>query len=388
MPSRRSQIKATKEREERKRRQEKFRKRTKSLFNKTRLLAKDTDAWVALVVRDRAGRVQSFRSSGSRHWPPSIQDLMVSRHFPDPIILFTNPCQKTTNPSGTHEFLEKQAISGCWKEVAEDESDMVLVDSDAESDNGGVPTIGVIPVEKEAEPDNTISVDQGHVGEDVEDGANAPKDRPNETVVEELAVDPLGELDSTPAPQLKDFEGTLLDAGPLDNATFDAARESGSPREDPSGSDTTLDSGMPDDTMFDFGEPDNMAIDVIEQSADTTTGIAVGSHHTTAHKVGDSDSVLDVPDEAMAMDRMVTAEPDPTTLEYDMMEFDISEAKSRGTREVDPMEAANALYTISQNHNHPSSGGLGSWQVVNWPKMDPKELLQSWNWVFQNRYHH
>ncbi|KAH9206341.1 hypothetical protein DL95DRAFT_73799 [Leptodontidium sp. 2 PMI_412] len=78
MPSRRSQTRATKEREERKKRQEKFRKRTRSLFNKTRLLAKDTDAWVALIVRDRAGRVQSIRSSGSRYWPPSIQDLMVS----------------------------------------------------------------------------------------------------------------------------------------------------------------------------------------------------------------------------------------------------------------------------------------------------------------------
>ena len=78
MPSRRSQARATKEREERKKRQEKFRKRTRSLFNKTRLLARDTDAWVALIVRDRDGRVQSIRSSGSRYWPPSIQDVMVS----------------------------------------------------------------------------------------------------------------------------------------------------------------------------------------------------------------------------------------------------------------------------------------------------------------------
>ena len=113
MPSRRSRIKATREREERKKRQEKFRKRTKSLFNKTKLLAKDTDAWVALVVRDRAGRVQSFRSSDSLYWPSSIQDLIVSRHFPNPIILSTGLCRKTTYPLGTHEFLEKHAISGC-----------------------------------------------------------------------------------------------------------------------------------------------------------------------------------------------------------------------------------------------------------------------------------
>jgi hypothetical protein len=84
--------------EERKKRQEKFRKRTRSLFSKTRLLAKDTDAWVALIVRDRAGRVQSFRSSGSLNWPPSIQDLMVSRHFSSFIIISADPGQKDNTP--------------------------------------------------------------------------------------------------------------------------------------------------------------------------------------------------------------------------------------------------------------------------------------------------
>ena len=56
---------------ERKARQTKFRKRTKSLFNKVRLLAKDTDASVALIVRGRDGRVLSFSSPDSIHWPPS-----------------------------------------------------------------------------------------------------------------------------------------------------------------------------------------------------------------------------------------------------------------------------------------------------------------------------
>ena len=81
MPSRVQFQTKLKEAEERKKRQEKFRKRTRSFFNKARLLAKDTDAWVALVVRDRAGRVQSFRSSESFYWPYSIKDLIVSRHF-------------------------------------------------------------------------------------------------------------------------------------------------------------------------------------------------------------------------------------------------------------------------------------------------------------------
>lgn len=64
--------------DERRKRQDKFRKRTKSLVSKARLLAKDTDASVALIVRGRDGRVQSFRSSDNAHWPPSIENIVVS----------------------------------------------------------------------------------------------------------------------------------------------------------------------------------------------------------------------------------------------------------------------------------------------------------------------
>jgi hypothetical protein len=56
-----------------------------------------------------------------------------------------------------------------------------MADGDAESVDEDVPAISVIPVEKEAAPDSTISVDQCHVGEDVEDGADAPWDIPDET---------------------------------------------------------------------------------------------------------------------------------------------------------------------------------------------------------------
>jgi hypothetical protein len=78
MPSRRQNQTKMTVAEERKKRQEKFRKRTGSLFDKVKKLALDTDAFVALVVRDRAGRVRSFRSSDSLYWPHSITDLIVS----------------------------------------------------------------------------------------------------------------------------------------------------------------------------------------------------------------------------------------------------------------------------------------------------------------------
>jgi len=78
MPSRRQNQTKMTVAEERKKRQEKFRKRTGSLFDKVKKLALDTDAFVALVIRDRAGRVRSFRSSDSLYWPHSITDLIVS----------------------------------------------------------------------------------------------------------------------------------------------------------------------------------------------------------------------------------------------------------------------------------------------------------------------
>jgi hypothetical protein len=77
MPSRRqNQTKTIME--ERKKRQEKFKKRSGSLFDKVKKLALDTDTFATLVVRDRAGRVQSFKSLNDFYWPYLITDLIVS----------------------------------------------------------------------------------------------------------------------------------------------------------------------------------------------------------------------------------------------------------------------------------------------------------------------
>ncbi len=94
--------------------------------------------------------------------------------------------RKMTHPSGAHEFLEKHAISGCWKEVAEDKSNTGMVVDE------GVPAISVIPVEKEAVLDSTILVDECYVGADVEDGANTPRDELDATVVKSRRSTRLG----------------------------------------------------------------------------------------------------------------------------------------------------------------------------------------------------
>jgi hypothetical protein len=63
--------------QELKRRQEKLRKRSASLFHKAEELAMMTDAWVALVVRDKTGRIRSLRASNDPNWPPSSRDFTV-----------------------------------------------------------------------------------------------------------------------------------------------------------------------------------------------------------------------------------------------------------------------------------------------------------------------
>ena len=54
------------------------------------------------------------------------------------------------------------------------------------------------------------------------------------------------------------------------------------------------------------------------------------------------------------MDVLNTTEVDPTTSKNDMMDLDILEAKNRlqmEAREDESIEAANALYIISQYHS-------------------------------------
>ncbi|KAH7363995.1 hypothetical protein BKA65DRAFT_545897 [Rhexocercosporidium sp. MPI-PUGE-AT-0058] len=352
MPLRRSQTRATKEREERKKRQEKFRKRTRSLFNKTRLLAKDTDAWVALIVRDRAGRVQSIRSSGSRYWPPSIQDLMKAY------------------PSGTHEFLEKEDISGCWKEVTGDANDAVLDHSEADSSDEDVEETIMIS-EKDPEPDTTMPIEQHDTDKTTESGKSPRQEKPNEPVAEHSRINPLHKSDKTQLSQVKELSRPSVDGGQVQDTAATHTRECGISRVDSTEKDTVLDAGMPDDTMFEFEKLEDTMIDATEGSNDTTSNMVVEEPA--------------VPGEAIAIDKPSTA-ADLLTAGYDMMmDLDIPGAERRAHKDVSEGEGSSALSTMSQHPNSPSSGSSASWQVVNRPKMDPRDLLQRWDWVFGTR---
>ncbi|PVH67605.1 hypothetical protein DL98DRAFT_543023 [Cadophora sp. DSE1049] len=354
MPSRRSQTRATKEREERKKRQEKFRKRTRSLFNKARLLARDTDAWVALIVRDRDGRVQSIRSSGSRYWPPSIQDVVA---------------------------------------VAGDTNDAFLDHSETDSADEGVQETSIIP-EKDPEPDSTMSIDQYEIDKYIENGRHLHQDRPREPVIqhsptaEHSPVDPLRKSENTQLSQPMALDELSVDAREVqDTDATHITREPWNSAHSP-GRDTVLDAGMADDTTFELGKLQDVIIETTEGSNDTTSDMAVESHNPTSPTYTNVNIVPGVPSEAIVTGNLSTAELDLPTSEYDILtDLDIPGAESRAQVDARESEASSAISTMTQHPNSPSSGNSGSWQVVNWPKMDPRDLLQSWNWVFQNRRH-
>jgi hypothetical protein len=80
--------------------------------------------------------------------------------------------------------------------VAEDKNNTGMADSNIELVDEDVPAISIIPIKKKAILDSTISVDQCHVGEDIEDGIDAPWDKLDETIVKKAAVDLFRELDN------------------------------------------------------------------------------------------------------------------------------------------------------------------------------------------------
>ena len=61
-------------------RQEKYRKRTKSLKSKVKELAQLTDGYIALILCDKSGKYETIRSSNKLYWPPSIKSIIVSIH--------------------------------------------------------------------------------------------------------------------------------------------------------------------------------------------------------------------------------------------------------------------------------------------------------------------
>jgi hypothetical protein len=290
--------------------------------------------------------------------------------------------------------------------VAEDESDSVLVDGDTDSFIGDILAMRMTSVETETGPDSAITVDQCHIGKEVEVCANVPKVKTIEAVeTQKSPVDELAESDSILVVGLGQSDGTIVDLPrKSDYATDDAPGEPDNSLGNPYN--VTLDSDKePDRTIVKFGELNNMIVDAVEESNDTTMNAPVELDNAIFHMLGDSDNATDMPGEAMSTDTLNMTEVDPTTSQYDMIDLDIPGTNSRVemvVREGESIEAANTLYTMSQYHSPRSFGGLGSWQVIDWLRMthqddrqgwgsrpstgiNPKELLERWDWVFQRK---
>lgn len=251
--------------------------------------------------------------------------------------------------------------------MAEDKSDSALVGGDTDSFIEDVLARRMTSVETEVRSDSTITVNQCHLGKEVEVGANALKDKTIGTVKpQKSAVDALRESDSTLVVGLRKPDGTTVDVPrESDYTNIDTPRESDSPSVDPHGkmSSVTLGSDRePDGTVVELRESDKMTIDTVRESNNTILSAPVESDNATFHVLRDSDNAIDVLGESMTMDRLDTT-VGPTTSEYDRIDLDKPEAKSKveiKAREGRSIEAANELCTMSQCHSPRAFGGLGS----------------------------
>ena len=249
--------------------------------------------------------------------------------------------------------------------------------------------VRAISVETEVS-DTNETVDQCYVEKEVEieAGTNMSKGTIIETIEpQNSAVEALGEAEGTLIAGLRESEYITVDVPrEPDNTTVNT--ESVRPSIDPIGE--RFGDGEPDGNRVGFGESDDLTIDMIGD-------LIPHEDSATVQLLGHLDSTTDIPGGAITMDVHCTIEVGPIVPEYDTMDLDMPGPKSKD----ESIEAADALYTLSQDQGPRISGGLSSWQVVNrtrwdvpeaWdPKLstgtgtkDPKELLRNgWNWVFQ-----
>ena len=278
--------------------------------------------------------------------------------------------------------------------MAGDTKDAFLDHSETDSADEGIQETSVIP-EKEPEPDSTMSIGQYDIDGNIEGDRTPGQDGPRDSVVQHLPTaghspgDPLQRSESKQVSQPMTLDGLSIDAREVQDAdAIHSTREPWKLAVNSPGRDTVLDAGLADDTIFESGQLQDMIIETTEGSSDTTSGMAVESHNPMCSNFGDVDIVPGVSSEAMATDNLSTAELDLPTSEYDILtDLDIPGVESRAQVDTEESEAFTANSTTTQLPNSISSGNTDTWQVVNWPKMDPKDLLQSWNWVFQKRHH-
>ena len=164
-------------------------------------------------------------------------------------------------------------------------------------------------------------------------------------------------MDGTIVNVLRELDYTNVDAPrELDNLSVDSLRK-------PSSTTLNLDR-EPDSIVVERGESDNITINVVRESNNTILGAPMELDNAIAYILRDLDNAIDILGESMVIDVLDKTEVGLTTTEYNIMELDILEAKSRveiKAREGESIEVVNTLYIMSQYHSPQTSRGLSSW---------------------------
>jgi hypothetical protein len=285
------------------------------------------------------------------------------------MILYTNQDQKKDNPSGTHEYLQKHSVSGFWREVTEDESDSALESGGPEPFVKEVQAMRTASVE--IEDSCTVKLDQYHGIEDEIGGKSTSE--PQEDGEPDAAL----EFQQGPDQMRVEF-------GSLGHSTADSI-------------------GELNDTLDAPAESDDMTVHVPCNSNDVldTTGLNPTVSAIDTRDVLDREGLNPTAPEFETTDVPDIIELNPTASEHDMMDLDIPGAKIR-VDDSKSADAARALCTMNQFNGAQSSEVFGGWQVVNWRSkadqnsqqgwgltlsagIDPRELLEGWEWVFQSK---
>jgi len=266
---------------------------------------------------------------------------------------------------------------------------LALLDGDTDSFVEDV-TARTNSIEPEVESESIVAVNQCHVGKEVNASADVPKHkRVKRLKPRKSAVDALMKSDSTAAEVATESVYTTADGLSKSNNT--SVDTGGKPYNAILDSDRELDG-----IVVDFGRSDNNTIDTVGQLNTTTREAPIDLDNATDQVIGDFDNAEEVPQESTVVDMLDTIGVAPITSEYDMMDLDIPEPRSSVETEATDgasIEAASTLYTVSQ---------YNGWEMVNEPRMtrqdgrqgfgskmstgiDPKELLERWDWVFQRK---
>jgi hypothetical protein len=229
----------------------------------------------------------------------------------------------------------------------------------------------------------TIRVDQGEGG----DGANSSKDTSGPR--NWTAVNGRRDSDSTSIVKVRESNAIAVN---MQEPVYTTPEGCDHSRISPPSIlyNSTLDSNRAlGDIRVEIGESNDVTVDAIGQSDNAKLD---ASDHRLVEALRGLDSAVT----AVPMDALGEVD---AAFESDGMHLDVSEAKCGGGIEVRGYEAPNAassLQTVS--HYIPqTSEGLRSWLVVEkptcqdgqqgwdskWTKIDPKELLEQWDWVFQ-----